>query len=262
MADSNRMQKVLTTEQRTAMEEIENIAESNPAAKTVPAEMDLDHAIQESMPWKEVTRKKDGKDMAVDKVDMTMKKVHVTLSIRTQPDASTFSPAKLHIDTLHEMHKFDESLIVFNANGDTKINIESSMSETGYKETFRPIEKSTSRGPSSISISHDIYLTAKANDCKEAIFPFLKKKSNLHVLESETRLGTFLCNWHSFWSKSRFYLARRTFRSANRDDEIGNQQHGSTTNWNHYRWESKNSSLLEYSNNWHQQTISNNIRCS
>jgi hypothetical protein len=137
--------------------------------------MDLDHAIQESIPWKEVTRKKEGKDTDLNKIDMTMKKVRVTLSIRIPSDASTFSPAKLHIDTLHEMHKFDESLIVFNADGDTKINIESKMSETRYKENFRPIEKSTSRGPSSISISHDIFLTAKANDCKEAIFPFLKK---------------------------------------------------------------------------------------
>jgi hypothetical protein len=164
----------LTTEQRTAMEEQQNIVESDTAVDTVPAAMDLDHVIQESMPWKEVTRKKEGKDTDLDKIDMTMKKVRVTLSIRIPSDASTFSPAKLHIDTLHEMHKFDESLIVFNADGDTKINIESNMSETRYKENFRPIEKSTSRGPSSISISHDIFLTAKANDCKEAIFPFLK----------------------------------------------------------------------------------------
>jgi hypothetical protein len=138
-------------------------------------DMAIDSDPKNEQPWTQVTCKKDSKAENSDIVDSSMRKVRVTLSIRTPSDTSNFSPAKLHIDMLHEIHKFDESLIVFNAAGDTKINIESSISEARYKDIFKPVEKRTVRGPSAISISHDIFMTAKANDCKEAIFPFLKK---------------------------------------------------------------------------------------
>jgi hypothetical protein len=50
------------------------------------------------------------------------------------------------------------------------------MSEARYKETFKPVEKRQGNNSvSTVSIAHDIYLTGKANECKEAIFPFLKK---------------------------------------------------------------------------------------
>jgi hypothetical protein len=76
---------------------------------------------------------------------------------------------------LHEIHKFDDTLLVFNSSGDTRVNIESNLSEARYKEFFKPVEKHNGRGPSTISILHDIYLTGKAKECKEAIFPHLKK---------------------------------------------------------------------------------------
>jgi hypothetical protein len=187
--------KVMTTEQKESTKAIGN-RDFN-LARSVPADsdMELEDALQESMPWTKVTNKKDSRDVPNEKMDTamdsTMKKVRVTLSIRIPPDTSNFSPAKLHIDTLHEIHKFDESLIVFNADGNTKINIESPISETRYKETFHPIEKRTGRGPSSISISHDIFLTAKANDCKEAIFPFLKKNRIFMYLNPKPGLEHF-----------------------------------------------------------------------
>jgi hypothetical protein len=49
------------------------------------------------------------------------------------------------------------------------------MPEARYKEMFKPVEKRQGNSISTISISHDIYLTGKTNECKEAIFPFLKK---------------------------------------------------------------------------------------
>jgi hypothetical protein len=76
---------------------------------------------------------------------------------------------------LHEIHKFDDTLLVFNSSGDTRVNIESNLSEARYKEFFKPVKKHNGRGPSTISILHDIYLTGKAKECKEAIFPHLKK---------------------------------------------------------------------------------------
>jgi hypothetical protein len=103
-----------------------------------------------------------------------MKKVRVTLTIRSTKN-NDFNPAMLHIDTLHELHKFDESLIVFNTTGDNKINIESSISESRYKELFKPMEKAHKNGQFTVSISHYVYLTEKASACKEAIFPFIKK---------------------------------------------------------------------------------------
>jgi hypothetical protein len=107
-------------------------------------------------------------------MDSTMKKVRVTLTIRSTKD-NEFNPAKLHIDMLHELHKFDESLIVFNTTGDKKVNIESSISAIRYKELFKPMEKAHNKGIVTVSISHYIFITEKPGSCKEAIFPFLKK---------------------------------------------------------------------------------------
>jgi hypothetical protein len=141
-----------------------------------PDAMLTDPKDTEEQPWTTVTRKKDVQAKNPESVKSMMKKVRLTLTIRAPKDTSEFSPAKLHIETLHEIHKFDETLMVFNTTGDTRVNIESSISEGRYKELFQPVEKCLGRGPSStISISHDIFLTGKANDCKEAIFPFLKK---------------------------------------------------------------------------------------
>jgi hypothetical protein len=181
----------MTKEQHEALKNFEKSTEKSPS----PTDMDVDTAIQESMPCTEVKNKKD--NPAATKLDnesknanngktpenpdnmeiSMMKKVRMTLTIRQPTDTTKepFSPAKLHIDTLHEMHKFDDSLIVANADGNEKINIESAWSEQNYKDTFKPVEKRVGKGPSTISISHDIYMTAKASACKEAIFAFLKK---------------------------------------------------------------------------------------
>jgi hypothetical protein len=131
--------------------------------------------LEESTPWTEVNRKKDAKVESTEITESTFKKVKVTITIRVPKDTTDFSPAKLHVDTLHEIHKYDDSLIVFNNHGDKKVNIEANLSEAKYKETFQPLEKRVGRGPISISMSHDICVTSKTADIKEAIFPFLKK---------------------------------------------------------------------------------------
>jgi hypothetical protein len=118
-----RKQTPLTKEQRNALETIQDFGVSQ--ATKVPAEMDidLDTALQESMPWKEIHRKKDTttttetdkvkamqknvNGMEQDSQDIGMKKVKVTFAIRVPKDTENFSPAKLHIDALHEIHKFD-----------------------------------------------------------------------------------------------------------------------------------------------------------
>jgi hypothetical protein len=141
-----------------------------------PDDMMIDPKEMDEQNWTTVTQKKDVQAKNPESVESTMKKIRLTWTIRAPKDTSAFSPAKLHIDTLHEIHKFDESLIVFNATGESKINIETPMSEAKYKEQFKPVEKRTGRGPSSsISISHDIYISEEASECKAAIFPYLKK---------------------------------------------------------------------------------------
>jgi hypothetical protein len=166
------MQNVLTTEQRTAMEEIKKIAESNTAAEPMTMDMEINEVMQESMPWTEVKHKKDTLDDQKETAESTMKKVKITVSIRVPNDITDFNPAKLHIDTMHEIHKFDDSLIIMNSTGDTKINIEAMLLEEKYKETFKPHEKRVGRGPSVISIAHDICITNTAAAIKESIFPF------------------------------------------------------------------------------------------
>jgi hypothetical protein len=81
----------------------------------------------------------------------------------------------MHIDTLHAIHKHDESAIFLNNQGDKKVNIEASLNDTQYKVLFNPVEKRVGRGPVSISISHDTCITCKASEIKESIFPHLKK---------------------------------------------------------------------------------------
>jgi hypothetical protein len=164
----------MSKNQREAMKSIGEAVSNSATSDPEDTVMEIDKAIQESMPWTEVKNKKDGKIEEPECTDSTMKKVRVTLTIRSTKN-SDFNPAKLHIDTLHEMHKFDESLIVFNTTGDTKINIESSISESRYKELFKPMEKAHKNGQFTVSISHYVYLTEKASACKEAIFPFIKK---------------------------------------------------------------------------------------
>jgi hypothetical protein len=159
----------------------------------VPVEMDieLDTAIQEFMPWMEVRHRKENinemekenykiKQQSINaseqnSPELHMKKVKIPFAIRVPKDTDNFSPAKLHIDALHEIHKFDESLIMFNHEGDTKINFKAPMSESKYKDTFQPIEKRVGQNPGWISISHEVLSTSKTADCKENIFPYLKK---------------------------------------------------------------------------------------
>jgi hypothetical protein len=126
------------------------------------------------MPWTKVTNRKDGKVETNEDRDSTMKKVQVTLTIRSSKN-NDFNPAKLHIDMLHELHKFDDSLIIFNTTGDSKVNIESPILESHYKKLFKPMEKAHNSGIVTVSISHYILLTENAGRCKEAIFPFIKK---------------------------------------------------------------------------------------
>jgi hypothetical protein len=203
----NRKQTPLTKEQSAVLANFKAL-ESKQDCK-VPVEMDveLDTAIQESMPWKEVRRKKEqtieieatnneSKHRIIDlseqeSRDLEMKKVKVTFAIRVPKDTDGFSPAKLHLDALHEIHKFDESLMVFNHKGDAKINVESPMSDTQYKETFQPFEKRVGRNPGWISISHDIILTTKAADCKEHIFPYLKKNKIFMYINPKPGLEHF-----------------------------------------------------------------------
>jgi hypothetical protein len=135
----------------------------------------ISKVLEESTPWTEVNRKKELKADSNEISESTLKKAKVTFTIRVPKDTTNFSPAKLHVDTLHEMHKYDESMIVLNNRGDIKVNIEANLTEAKYKELFQPMEKRVGRGPVSISISHDICVTSKTADIKEAIFPFLKK---------------------------------------------------------------------------------------
>jgi hypothetical protein len=128
--------------QREAMKAIGAMVSNSASSVPEDTEMEIDKAIQESMPWTEVKNKKDGKIEEPECADSTMKKVRVTLTIRSSKN-NDFNPAKLHIDTLHELHKFDESLIVFNTTGDNKVNIESSISESRYKELFKPMRTKT-----------------------------------------------------------------------------------------------------------------------
>jgi hypothetical protein len=170
------MQQAPTTEQRMAMEEIKKFADSNSAAEPMTEDLELNKVMQESMPWKEVKRTKNTPVERTETAECTMKKVKITVSIRVPREIQDFNPAKLHIDTLHEIHKFDDSLIIMNSSGDTKINIKAMLSEEKYKKTFQPHEKRVGRGPSVlISIAHDICITTTASTIKESIFPFLKK---------------------------------------------------------------------------------------
>jgi hypothetical protein len=167
--------KEMSKEQRAAIRDIGKMTSNLASSVPEDTEMtDIETARQESMPWNTVDRKKETKIDSNEDTGLTMKKVRVTLTIRSTK-TSEFNPAKLHIDTLHEIHKFDESMIVFDSKGDTKINIESSISETRYKEMFKPVEKKHSNGLVTVSISHFIFLTEKPGSCKEAIFPFIKK---------------------------------------------------------------------------------------
>jgi hypothetical protein len=147
--------------------------------------------LEESTPWTEVTRKKEAKVESPEIVELALKKVKITITIRVPKDTANFSPAKLHVDTLHEIHKFDESLIIFNNDGDKKVNIEANMTDAKYKETFNPVEKRIGRGPISISMSHDICISSKAADIKEAIFPFLKKNMIFIYLNPKPGLEYF-----------------------------------------------------------------------
>lgn len=166
----------LTKAQKDAMEMFSNMEADSEGASDEKRMAAKAGETQSNGTWTTVTNKKGAKTDSPGVIKSTMKKVKVSLTIRTPKDTSDFSPAKLHIDTLHEIHKFDETLLVFNSSGDTRINIESTMSEARYKETFKPVEKRQGNNNiSNISISHDIYLTGKANECKEAIFPFLKR---------------------------------------------------------------------------------------
>jgi hypothetical protein len=170
----NKNNKEMTEEQLEAMKRIKTMDPTLARSALANTGMELDDALQESMPWTKVTNKKEGNTESSNNMDSTMKKVRVTLTIRSTKN-NEFNPAKLHIDMLHKLHKFDESLIVFNTTGDKKVNIESLISATRYKELFKPMEKAHNKGIVTVSILHYIFLTEKPGSCKEAIFPFLKK---------------------------------------------------------------------------------------
>jgi hypothetical protein len=158
--------------------------------------------------------------------ESTMNKIKVTFAIRVPKDMTNFAPAKMHIDTLHEIHKHDETTMIFNSSGDTNINVEEPMSDTKYKELFNPVEKRIGRGPGWISISHIIYLSGKAADCKEAIFPFLKKnKIFLYInpkpgLEHFSAIGVlFGPNPEYTWRDELAALLVETIRSEVTEDK-------------------------------------------
>jgi hypothetical protein len=91
--------------------------------------------------WTTVNNKKTSKMMTSENIASTMQKVRVTMTIRAPKDTKEFTPAKIHTDILHEIHKFDETLLVFNSKGDIKVNIKAPLSETRYKDLFKPVEK-------------------------------------------------------------------------------------------------------------------------
>jgi hypothetical protein len=199
------------------------------SAQPVPEDMDVDAAIQESIPWTEVKHQKrlisDGEQPDI--LESTLKKVKVTINIRVPKDTENFSPAKLHIDTLHAIHKHDESAIFFNSSGDKKVNIKASLNQTQYKDLFKPVEKRVGRGPVTISISHEICITCKASDLKESIFPHLKKnKIFLYFnpkpgLEHFSAIGVlFGPNPDFTWRDSLADLLIDTMKSAITQDEI------------------------------------------
>jgi hypothetical protein len=192
----------LTKEQKAALGNYEQLTKSNPKVQPVPEDMDVERAIQESVPWTEVKRKisnsqsvdeklEEVQSMKEEEQELSMKKVKVTFAVRVPKDTSNFSPAKLHIEALHEIHKFDESLIVFNHSGERKVNFETSMTDLQYKETFHPVEKRIGRNPGWISITHEIYITNKASECKEAIFPYLKKNKIFLYINQKPGLEHF-----------------------------------------------------------------------
>jgi hypothetical protein len=117
--------------------------------------------------------------------------VYCTFAVRVPKDTTNFSPAKLHIEALHEIHKHDESIIVFDYSGKEKVNFEIAMTDTKYKETFHPVEKRIGRNPGWISISHEIFLTIKTSECKEKIFPFLKKNKIFLYINQKPGLEHF-----------------------------------------------------------------------
>jgi hypothetical protein len=174
----------LTKEQKEAQGNYGQLVKTTPVLP-VPEDMDVDKAIQESAPWTEVKRKNqnpttmDTANVDIktqpDDLNHTMKKVKVTFAVCVPKDTTDFSPAKLHLEALHEIHKVDESLIVFNFSGKVKVNFETAMTDNQYRELFQPVEKRIGRNPGWINISHEIYLTTKASKCKEKIFPYLKK---------------------------------------------------------------------------------------
>jgi hypothetical protein len=122
-----------TKVQNEAVKSIAKMESNLARSATMDMDAELEETIQESMPWTIVTNKKGAYEVAnvgiPESIDSMMKKMKVTLTIRTPKDTTDFSPAVLHIDTLHEIHKFDESMNVFSATGNTQINIESPMSE-------------------------------------------------------------------------------------------------------------------------------------
>jgi hypothetical protein len=163
----------LTKEQKAALEKIKDMeveSEAKPNEKRMTAgaggQNDGDN-------WTKVTNKKSNKAGTSAIMESTIKKVKVTVTICAPKDTSNFSPAKLHIDTLHEIHKCDDSLLVINASGDTKVNIEALMSEARYKKHINLLKsvKETALAP----LAYLMNLTGKTNEYKEAIFPFLKK---------------------------------------------------------------------------------------
>jgi hypothetical protein len=61
-SNSNKAQLAMTKEQQAAMEKIATFTNDTSTAETVSADMELDNAIQELMPWMKVMRTKDGKE--------------------------------------------------------------------------------------------------------------------------------------------------------------------------------------------------------
>jgi hypothetical protein len=133
----------LTKEHKMVLGNYKHLVKTTPE-QPVPEEMDIKWAIQESVPWTKVKRKnsntppvetKDKEPMQEEEQELSMKKVKVTFAVRVPKDTTNFSPAKLHLEALHEIHKFNGSLIVFDHSGEAKVNFETSMTDMQYKET-------------------------------------------------------------------------------------------------------------------------------
>jgi hypothetical protein len=173
----------MTKEQLEALKDfVKSIEKSTP-----PEDMDVEAAIQESMPWTEVKNKKETPDInkkpsfnskakaKLDAMKSAMKKTKLSIVIRIPNDApDDYSVAETHFATIREISKQDSNLIVLDSKGNNQVNIHKSFGPDKYKEAFQPREKNFNNGTVQVSIAHYI-LSEVENFSKSLLINFLRK---------------------------------------------------------------------------------------